>query len=750
MKILRRLLVTVFAILALAAAGGLFSVAFLPYSADNISRWPTSPVLLDRKGGVFAVFLSADSEWSIPVPLSRMGRWLPLIATEVEDRRFRDHGGVDWAAILRASLQNAAAGRVVSGASTITSQLVRLSQPRPRTVKTKLLEFSAAIKTENRFSKDEILEIYLNRAPFGGNIRGVEAAARIYFSKSAAEVSLSEAALLVGMLKGPSVYRPDRNPERALARRNAILADLAARGVITDVQHNLALSEKLPSGRGSLPGAAWHFALAALGDRKEGGEIRTTLDQPVQALLERTLTSSLAPLQKEITAAGVVMDNTTGEILAYTGNARLGSGMPGSWVDCGKSPRSPGSALKPFAYLAAFERGILTPASLLADTPLAFLGNAPRNFDLVYRGPVTARTALSDSLNVPSVRVLRAAGQEYVMDLLRNCGFLSLTKPAGHYGDSLILGGCEVTLLQMAEGYGTLANLGVRRTPWFLAQGAPPGRRVIQEGPAFLVADILKDTGRLLPVHRARIEGRKDWFAFKTGTSYGYRDAWTAAYNPRYTVIVWMGDPSGTPHPELVGLSAAAPAVVEVLRALPAAGWYDPPPGVESREVCSLSGAPPSPACLSTRKDYAIEGISSPAPCTMHTILDGEKTVRWPPELEEFARRRSLEVEAGGGISIVSPLPGSRYFLTPLGGEQRTALKAEGAVPPVYWFIGGTFAGKQVGREPLFRPLKKGRHTISLVDSRGRTASSWVVVEAIEKEPEQSPGPPALTLTPSD
>ena len=750
MKILRRLLTAAVAAAVLSAAGVFIFSAFLPYSPETIDHWPTSPVLLDRKGGVFAVFLSENSEWCIPVPLSRMGKWLPLTAMEVEDRRFRDHGGVDWAAILRAAIQNATAGRVVSGASTITSQLVRLSNPRARTVKTKLLEFAAAIKTERHFSKDKILELYLNRAPFGGNIRGVEAAARIYFSKSAAEVSLAEAALLVGMLRGPSVYRPDRNPGRALGRRNAILADLAARGVITEEQLQLALTEKLPAARGELPARAWHFALTALGDRKEGGEIRTTLDPGIQALLERSLASSLAPLQKEITASGVVMDSSTGEILAYSGNARLGSGLPGSWVDCGKSLRSPGSALKPFAYLAAFERGIITPASLLADTPLAFLGKAPRNFDLTYRGPVTARTALADSLNVPAVRVLRAAGQEYVLDLLRNCGFSSLTRATGHYGDSLILGGCEVTLLQMAEGYGMLAGLGVRRVPWFLASEAPPARRVVPEGAPFLVADILKDTGRLLPIHRARIEGKKDWFAFKTGTSYGYRDAWTAAYNPRYTVVVWMGDPVGSPHPELVGLSAAAPAVVEILRALPAGGWYDQPADVETREVCTLSGAPPSPACLSTRKDYWIEGASSSAPCSMHVIRDGEKTVRWPAELEEFARRRSLEVETGGEISIVSPLPGSRYFLTPFGGEQRTALKAEGAVPPVYWFIGGAFAGKQEGRDPLFRPLQKGRHTISLVDSRGRTASSWVVVEAIEKEPEHSPGPPPLILTPGD
>jgi penicillin-binding protein 1C len=745
-----RLLLRAIVLTVVLAGGAFFFLASLPYSEDTITRWPTSPVLLDGKGGVFAVFLSGDSEWSIPVPLDTMGKWLPLVAVEVEDRRFREHSGIDWTALLRATIQNARARRVVSGASTITSQLVRLSEPRQRTVKTKILEFTAAVKTERHFSKDRILELYLNRAPFGGNIRGVEAAARIYFSKSAAEVSLAEAALLVGMLRGPSVYRPDRNPEAAIGRRNAILTSLADRGVITQDQLTHALAEKLPPSKGNLPAKAWHFALAALGDRKEGGTIRTTLDSSVQALLERTLASALSSMPPEVTAAGIIMDNDTGDILAYLGNGRLGSGLPGSWVDCAGSPRSPGSALKPFAYLAAFDRGILTPSSLLADTPLAFSGQAPRNFDLTYRGPVTARTALADSLNVPAVRVLRAAGPELVLDLLRNAGFRSLVHPTGHYGDSLILGGCEVTLLQMAEAYGVLATLGIRRQPRFLAGEGLPERRILPEAAPFLVADILKDTGRLLPVHGRRIESRRDWFAFKTGTSYGYRDAWTAAYNPRHTVVVWMGDPSGGPHPELVGLSAAAPAIVEILRALPATDWYEPPPGVESRTVCTLSGAPPSPVCPSTRTEYAIAGISSTTPCTLHVIRNGSPAERWPAELEEFALRRSLEFETGRTVSIVSPLPGSRYFLTPLGGEQKTALKAEGAVPPVYWFVGGTFAGRQEGSIPLFWRLRKGRHTVSLVDSRGRTASSWVIVEAIEKGPEQRPGPSPLLLTPVD
>ncbi len=699
---------------------------------------------------MFSVFLSESSEWSIPVPLARMGRWLPLIAMEVEDRRFREHGGVDLGAILRASVQNLRAGRVVSGASTITSQLVRLSDPRPRNVRTKAIEFLTALRAERVLSKDAILELYLNRAPFGANIRGVEAAARMYFFKAAAEVSLGEAALLVGMLRGPSVYRPDRNPEAARKRRDSILVSLAARGVISEEQLRLARAEKLPEGSGAMPSRAYHFALHALGSRKEGGTVKTTLDTPIQAMLERNLSVALEALPPGVTAAGAVLDNRTGDILAYVGNARLGSGTAASWVDCADSLRSPGSALKPFAYLAAFERGLLTPSSLLADTPLSFSGQAPRNFDMTYRGPVSARFALANSLNVPAVRVLRAALPQVVLDLLRNCGFRSLVRTTDYYGDSLILGGCEVTLLHMLEGYGTLANLGVHRYPRFLADESLPERLVASEAAAFLVADILKDPGRLLPVHGKRIEREQEWFAFKTGTSYGHRDAWTAAYTPATTVVVWMGDPTGKAHQELVGLRAATPAIVDILRSAPSSGWYSPPEGVILRTVCSLSGEPPSPPCPGVRKDYALEGISSVHPCTMHVFRDGTPQVLWPAELEDFAFRRSLNLLPRERVTIVSPLPGSRYVLTPLGGEQRVALKAEGARLPVYWFVGGEFVGRQDTPLPRFWTLREGVHIVSLVDRDGRTASATVTAFSMKKGPEMDSGPGELLLTPSD
>ena len=748
----RRFVLAALLLFAAAAGGGFLFTAHIPFSAKQLEEWKTSPCLTDRAGEVFSVFLSEDSEWSLPVPLAGMGKWIPLVALEVEDRRFRQHPGVDPRALLRAFFGNLRAGRVVSGASTITSQLVRLSHPRPRTFRTKLYEFAEALRAERVLSKDRILELYLNRAPFGGNIRGVEAASRMYFSKGARELSLAEAALLVGMLRGPTVYRPDRNPGRALERRNSILDGLEERGVISKEILRLAKAEKLPSGRGAFPSRAWHFALAALGERKEGGEVKTTLSLPLQELLERTLASSLASLPREITAAGVILANSTGEVLAYCGNGRLGSEAAGSWVDCGRSLRSPGSALKPFAYLAAFDRGLYTPASLLADTPLAFSGQSPRNFDLTYRGPVAARTALADSLNVPAVRVLRAVGNESVLDLLRNVGFFSLDKSTGHYGDSLILGGCEVTLLQMAGAYTVLSTLGTLRTPTFLPGEILPPRRVVSVGSAFMVADILKDPGRLLPLHARRVEGRGHWFAFKTGTSYGYRDAWTAAYTPSFTLVIWFGDPSGESHPELVGLHASAPAMVEILRTVSKGEWYDPPAGVAVRRVCSLSGQPPSHACPSVRDDYYLPGISSSQPCALHRFTKEGTSVVWPSELEDYALRRALAVERPPEISIISPLPGSVYFLTPLGKDQKVALKAEGARLPVYWFVGGEFAGKQESRLPLFWPLAGGSHRVSLVDGDGRTASSEVTVRTIEKGPEGSPSGPdgSLSLMPLD
>ncbi|MDR0338787.1 MAG: transglycosylase domain-containing protein, partial [Desulfovibrio sp.] len=449
-----------------AMAAALFVSAALvwQYTPDPLpallSR-PVSPVLLDSDGELIHARLSLNEEWRLPVPLEAMGTWLPRVLVAVEDKRFYDHHGIDFLALGRALVQNAASGRVLSGASTITSQLVRLGTPRPRTLLAKTMEFVGALKLEARLEKEQILELYLNHAPFGGPIRGVEAAARLYFGKRAKDLSLGEASLLVGLLKGPTAYRPDKNPWAALNRRQQIIALVAKQIAFPADLRTLALEEPLPAFRPSMPSRARHFAdLAFKTLPPEGGVVPSSLDTRAQDLLEQSLRERLAFAGPDVTAAGIIVDNRSSSIIAYVGNALFDPERGRHWVDCALAPRSPGSTLKPFIYLAAMDSGRIIPEGLLADTPLRLGGEAPRNFSLRYRGPVTVKTALADSLNTPAVRVLRMVGVNRGLARLRQAGFAHLTRNDEDYGDSLVLGAGEVTLLELARAYSALARLG--------------------------------------------------------------------------------------------------------------------------------------------------------------------------------------------------------------------------------------------------------------------------------------------------
>ena len=456
----------------------IYGAAALALPMERILHRPSSLVVTDMRGAPLRGTLSAEGEWLLPVPMSEMGRWMPAAAVAIEDRRFYAHRGMDWLSVARAARQNMTEGRIVSGASTITSQVVRLAVPRERTLPNKLLEFTQAAALEFILTKDEILEIYLNSVPFGGNTRGIEAAARTWFGKSAKELSLAEAALLTALLRGPSYYRPDRHPERALELRDRLIDTLAERGVATAEEARRAKLEPLPKSR--LPIAAERIqaadAAAKHGNAREHldryGRFRSTLDADKQNLLLAELRAALANMDDGVTAAAVLVENKTAKVRGYVGNAREGTGAQAAWVDCAASPRSPGSALKPFIYALAFERGVSAPAAMIADVPDADDAAGVRNFDRLYRGPVSARTALADSLNVPAVKMFRAAGAESVLGLLRRLGFSRLTHEAAWYGDSLALGGCEVTPLELARAYRALAA-GGRDAPLVWYENAP-------------------------------------------------------------------------------------------------------------------------------------------------------------------------------------------------------------------------------------------------------------------------------------
>jgi penicillin-binding protein 1C len=712
-----------FLLFALTALGS----ARLPSPLEPVEKFPSSTWIADRSGGPLSGTLSDADEWRLPIPLSEMGPYLPSFAVAVEDRRFWGHPGIDLLALVRATGQNLRAGRTVSGGSTLTSQVVRLSFPRSRTWTGKVAEFLDALTLDRVRPKSWILEQWFNLIPGGGNLRGVEAASLGYFGKRAKDLSPAEAALLVGLARAPSELRPDRNPEGARKLRDRILDRLVAGETLSEEAALRARAEPIPPRRAELPERGRFIAphvLKELAGTDRSGRIKTGIDPSLQEVLEGILGKSLASLPPSITAAAILVEVRTGAVRAYVGNARYRDGGEGAWVDCGNAPRSPGSLLKPFVYGLAFDQGKLDPGSLLADTPLGLGGGAPRNFDPTYRGPVSARIALADSLNVPAVRVLRLVGGNAVLDLFRSLGLRHMDRDARHYGDSLVLGGCEVTLLEAARAYLALARLGEpAELTWTAPQqyppytstrrsSAPPAEaRLLSPGAAYLVTDILQDTRRLLPAQRERRETEGN-VAFKTGTSYALRDAWTGAYTPSHLALVWFGDPTGASHPELVGLHLAAPAALALMSRLGPATDFLRPDEVEERRVCALSGNLPGAACMATRRELALREISPNEICTLHQFVDGHPQVVWPRDLAPLADpQRSRE----GGPLLLIPREGTRYVLAQ-GSPSRLTLRWEGGIGALAWFLDGRHLPQ--GGTPSI-PLLPGPHRLSVCDEKG-------------------------------
>ncbi|UQZ91078.1 penicillin-binding protein 1C [Deltaproteobacteria bacterium Smac51] len=709
-----------------------------------------SPTLLDKNGRLFHARLSADGEWLLPAPLSSMGDWLPKVAVAIEDRRFYSHHGVDFLALARASWQNLSNLRIVSGASTIPVQVVRLSHPRPRTMGSKYVEFVQALKLSRHTDKNRLMELYLNRAPFGGNLRGAEAAARFYFDKRAEDLSLGESATLVALLRGPSIYRPDRNPELARQKRDGILDLLVVRGVATEEEAAAAKAEPISGQPGRMPREAWHFSELVLAGSGEAGQwrwggpgreygLKTTLDRRLQVLLENRMSMGLRAFPSRVTGAGAIMDNNSGAVLAYVGNARWTENYR-YWVDCAQALRSPGSTLKPFIYLAAFSNRGLTPASLVADTPLQLSGQAPRNFDRYYRGPVNLRTALAESLNAPAVRVLREVGQRPAIEILRQAGFENIGLDSRHYGDSLILGGCEVTLMQLLRAYGALARQGSFIEPRLLAaNSAPETRRIFSEGSSWLVNESLKDDSRLPTTLRLNRENNDSGeAAFKTGTSHGLRDAWLAAYTPDHTVVLWNGDPDGYSHPELTALKTLGPVMVPLMRDVESQAivWPEAPLSVETYMACPVSGQPAGPHCPGRQTAHRLRAGAKSHPCRLHTIKDGQTVTLWPPELAGFmatAEAAPAAITFGYGPIVTSPLNGGAIIVE--GSGEKIPLRCEGARGRVHWFVNDEFyTSANADMTPVMN-LEPGEHQVALVDSLGRTASSkFSVLYSIEQD----------------
>lgn len=637
--------------IGLVAAGLLVTVAWLSWAAlwswlrDEVAHpgealqddWYSGHRVLDREGRLLRELPGEEGRRGQPLPLDEIGDRLITATIVSEDARFFEHEGVDGVAIVRAASQNLSEGRVVSGASTITQQLVKLldtrGQPGPRGAWVKLREAARAANLEQTLAKEEILEAYLNRLPYGHGLVGPEAAARGYFGVAARDLSWAQVAFLAVLPRAPAYLDPYRHPERVLLRQRILLHALHEAGEIDEAQLRRALDEPVRPRALRRPFHAPHLVetLRAEGQLEPGTTTTTTLDLDLQRDVEGLVRTHMGRMLEQGAgdAAVLVVDNETAEVLAYVGSADFHDPAIAGQVDMVRAPRQPGSTLKPFVYALAFARGH-SPVELLADVPTRFREGpghvyAPRNYHGELTGPVPAREALATSLNVPAVRLASELPAGELLHTLRALGLHSLDQPAEHYGLALALGSGEVGLRELAEGYVTLANGGEHR-PLRLRMGdaVVAGTRVLDPTAVAAVTEALSD-----PVARLRLlpPGHRPFdigfpLALKTGTSSGYRDAWTVGYTRERTVAVWLGNADATPMHEVTGAGGAGPLFADVMRRamedVPVRAPLFDPQRLPSVEVCALSGHRPGPACAHTvHRRLAPEHLPE-GPCTVH------------------------------------------------------------------------------------------------------------------------------------
>ncbi|MCU0724762.1 MAG: penicillin-binding protein 1C [Planctomycetes bacterium] len=560
-------------------AGGLM-LAF-PFPEELLAPPPESPVVLDREGRPLLVLAAPDGKWRIDATLGEMSPWLPEAVIAVEDAGFSSHLGVDPMAAARAAFQNLAAGRVVSGASTLTMQLARMLDPRPRTLDAKLVEAFRAVELTLLLPRDEILRRWLCRAPCGGNVEGFPAAALVWFGRSAADLSLAEAALLAGLPQSPARLRPDLHPDRAAARRDHVLLRMEEEGFISRTHRDEA--RRAPVRAAPLRGAGGrlsadagrHAAFLAVARRPAGG--RTTIDLDLQRAVESAAREHATTLPVGCEVAVVVIDVAAAEIRALAGSTDFGE-PEGGQVNGAIALRSPGSALKPFLYAAAFEAGRLAPESLLPDRPVARGAWRPRNFDGKFSGAVTAAEALRRSLNVPAILVAEAIGLPRCAGVLAAAG---VGLPAGateRGGLAIVTGAVEVRLLDLTNAYATLARGGLFRPARLFPDEPAPERRALSAEAAAAVSTILSCRERAPAGLAGRPESAVPWFSWKTGTSSGRRDAWAVGHNGRFAIGVWAGRFPGHGDYGLTGAGAAEPLLARLFGRPDLASPADPPP----------------------------------------------------------------------------------------------------------------------------------------------------------------------------
>jgi penicillin-binding protein 1C len=690
MRVVRRLL---FAALVASAA------AYLAVEAAKVRLGPPplanaeglSTTVVDRHGRLLRAFTTPDGRWRMPVELEDIDPRYFDVLKAFEDRRFEDHNGVDPISMMRAVSQAIRHGRLVSGGSTLTMQVARLLEGRhDKNAVGKLRQMVRALQLEEQLSKQEILRLYLRLAPFGGNIEGVRAASLAYFGKEPKRLSIGEAALLVALPQSPEARRPDRNWQAAERARDRVLDRAHEVGVITTAERDRAKDEPVPKGRRAFPKLAPHLSEAEIAAKPRQIVHRLSLDRDLQAALETLASEQTKLLGEKLSSAILAVDNATGEVLAYVGSAGYLDASRSGAIDMVQAIRSPGSTLKPLIYGLAFEAGLAHPETLIEDRPTRFGAYRPENFDEEFHGTVTMREALGLSLNVPAVKILSAVGPGRLTARLDRAGVKTELPPQTVPSLAVALGGIGMRLQDLTQLYVGMAR-GGEPVPltWRLdadslrirmaASREAAKKRLLSPVAAWYVADILKDAP-------APLNARSGKLAYKTGTSYGYRDAWAVGYDGRHTIAVWVGRPDGASVPGLMGRLAAAPILFDAFQRI--AEKRTPlkaaPAGVVKRAGADL------PPPLKRFKSGVDESLPA------GPFLDKPPLIAFPPDRSE--------------LDLAEREP-----------DEPVVLKAEGGALPLTWLVDGApMPVDGNDREVAWTPPGKGFVKLQVIDANGR------------------------------
>src|SRR5688572_1219548 len=730
-----------------------------------------SPLVTAADGTVLHAFLNHNQKWRMKTELHEITPTLQRAIVYKEDKYFYRHPGVNPAAICRAFFNNVVRGRKTSGASTITMQVARLLEPKERTYGNKLVELFRALQLEWYFSKAEILQFYLNLAPYGSNIEGVKSAALLYFQQPPNYLSLAQTVTLAIIPNRPTSLVLGKNNAAILKERNRWLQYFRQEGLFPEKEIEDALQEPLIAKRHAAPKFAPHFSYRLLRQFPQQPIIRTHINRQKQTKAEVLTHNYVQRLQSlGITNAAVlVIDNRTRQVVAYVGSSDFENAENYGQVDGVKAVRSPGSTLKPFLYAMAFDRGLITPKMVLTDVPTDFGGYQPENFDKKFNGSITVEKALAYSLNVPAVKILEQMGVNFFVQQLKQAGFEQMKKDERKLGLSSVLGGCGVKLEELGNLFATFANEG-KYAPlqWLQTDSVPQTIPLFSPSAAYLTTEILAQLTRPDLPNTYACSMHLPKIAWKTGTSYGRRDAWSIGYNKHYTIGVWVGNFNGVGVPALTGTDIGTPLLFDLFNALDYDSdeeWFAQPKDCETRMVCSETGLLPADHCKNLIMDYFIPLISTTSPCNniQEVLVSADGRTSYckncapeagyqkkdykitETEMQAWFEQNKIAYQKipahnpdceiifkGNAPSITSPANGSEYLISKKNREPlQLTCKTSSDVSKVYWYIDNKFYKASSPGEKQFFVPDEGPVKISCTDDKGRNRDIKIMVRYV-------------------